>query len=195
LRRAASPSFHGSIGRRLLVGWTLISFHLLVMASAFPADQQARPSTILISVDTLRADHLSCYGYKELRTRHIDAIRKGGALFAEVNSHVPLTLPSHQGPNHNLLDLSIGDLAGRSGSRLVIESFQASLQKSGTPLAHHAQRAAQFLRHASVLESLGAGQHHPRPPSQRRLATRAMGQRLNRLRKNAADLLSDSPAS
>src|SRR5438128_11998055 len=40
-----------------------------------------------------------------------------------------------QGLNHNLLDLSIGDLAGRSGSRLVIESFQASLQKSGTPLA------------------------------------------------------------
>src|SRR5439155_6072004 len=42
----------------------------------------------------------------------------------------------------------------------------------------HAQRAAQFLRHALVRDSLGAGQHHPRPPSQRRLAARAMGQRL-----------------
>jgi len=86
-----------------------------------------------------------------------------------------------QGPNHTLLHLSIGDLAGRSGPRFVIESFQASLQKSGTPLAHHAQRAAQFLRHALVRESLGAGQHHPRPPSQRRLAARAMGQRLKPL--------------
>src|SRR6266567_245315 len=83
-----------------------------------------------------------------------------------------------QGLNHNLLDLSIGDFAGCSGSRLVIESFQASLQKSGTPLAYHAQRAAQFLRHALVRESLGTGQHHPRPPSQERLAARPMSQRL-----------------
>src|SRR6266550_5880078 len=86
-----------------------------------------------------------------------------------------------QGLNHNLLDLSIADFARRSRSRLVIESFQASLQKSGTPLAHHTQRAAQFLRHALVRESLGAGQHDPRPPSQRRLAARAMGQRLKPL--------------
>src|SRR6266436_7300103 len=35
-----------------------------------------------------------------------------------------------QSPNHNLLHLSISDFAGRSRSRLVIESFQASLQKS-----------------------------------------------------------------
>src|ERR1700694_4374510 len=86
-----------------------------------------------------------------------------------------------QGPNHNLLDLSIGDLAGRSGPRLIIESFQASPEKSETPLSHQAERAAQFLRHALVRKSLGAGQHHPRPPSQRRLAARAMGQRLKPL--------------
>src|SRR5205814_1719830 len=50
-----------------------------------------------------------------------------------------------QGLNHNLLDLSIGDFAGRSGSRLAIESFQASPAKSGTPLAHHALRAVTSL--------------------------------------------------
>src|SRR5437763_4177663 len=83
-----------------------------------------------------------------------------------------------QGPNHNLLDLSIGNFAGRSGPRLIIESFQASPEKSGAPLGYHAQRAAQFLRHALVRESLGAGQHHTRPTSQRRLAARAMGPRL-----------------
>src|SRR5581483_7700573 len=46
-------------------------------------------------VDTLRADHLSCYGYRDLETRHIDAIAQRGTLFQEVNSQVPLTLPSH----------------------------------------------------------------------------------------------------
>ncbi len=50
---------------------------------------------ILISVDTLRADHLSCYGYSRLRTPHIDSLASGGTLFAEVSSQVPLTLPSH----------------------------------------------------------------------------------------------------
>jgi tetratricopeptide (TPR) repeat protein len=58
---------------------------------------QRPPQTpiILISVDTLRADHLSCYGYRDLETRHIDAIAQIGTLFQEVNSQVPLTLPSH----------------------------------------------------------------------------------------------------
>jgi choline-sulfatase len=52
-------------------------------------------SIILISVDTLRADHLSGYGYKGLATTHIDRIASGGTIFLEVNSQVPLTFPSH----------------------------------------------------------------------------------------------------
>ncbi|HTV55274.1 MAG TPA: sulfatase-like hydrolase/transferase, partial [Terriglobia bacterium] len=50
---------------------------------------------ILISVDTLRADHLSCYGDKRIHTPHIDALAEGGALFARSASLVPLTFPSH----------------------------------------------------------------------------------------------------
>jgi arylsulfatase A-like enzyme/tetratricopeptide (TPR) repeat protein len=54
-----------------------------------------RTSIILISVDTLRADHLSCYGYRGPSTQHIDRIAGGGTIFSQVNSQVPLTLPSH----------------------------------------------------------------------------------------------------
>ena len=50
---------------------------------------------ILISVDTLRADHLSCYGYTRLETPHIDSLARGGTLFAEISSQAPITLPSH----------------------------------------------------------------------------------------------------
>jgi arylsulfatase A-like enzyme len=50
---------------------------------------------ILISIDTLRADHLSAYGYRKLRTPNIDAFAEGGTLFQSVSSQVPLTLPSH----------------------------------------------------------------------------------------------------
>lgn len=61
------------------------------------ASQQKRipSSVILISVDTLRADHLSCYGYRRKPTPHIDALAESGTIFAQADSQVPLTLPSH----------------------------------------------------------------------------------------------------
>jgi arylsulfatase A-like enzyme/Tfp pilus assembly protein PilF len=56
--------------------------------------QHATP-VILISVDTLRADHLSCYQVGRRPTPHIDALAKHGTLFSEISSAFPLTLPSH----------------------------------------------------------------------------------------------------
>lgn len=53
------------------------------------------PPVILISIDTLRADHLGCYGYRRIRTPHLDAFTRGGTLFTQVSAQVPLTLPSH----------------------------------------------------------------------------------------------------
>jgi choline-sulfatase len=61
------------------------------------ATGNAQPSTpvILISVDTLRADHLGCYQAARELTPHIDSIAKNGTLFSQVSALVPLTLPSH----------------------------------------------------------------------------------------------------
>jgi choline-sulfatase len=50
---------------------------------------------ILISIDTLRSDHLPAYGFKGVETPAIDALRRDGILFERAWSHVPLTLPSH----------------------------------------------------------------------------------------------------
>ena len=50
---------------------------------------------VLISVDTLRADHLPAYGYAGLRTPNLDALRADAVLFQNAYSQVPLTLPSH----------------------------------------------------------------------------------------------------
>lgn len=63
--------------------------------AATPPEKHRPTSVILISVDTLRADRLSCYGYRDHATPNIDAIAKGGTLFSAINSQVPLTLPSH----------------------------------------------------------------------------------------------------
>lgn len=52
-------------------------------------------NVLLITVDTTRADHLPCYGYKGVRTPNIDSLAKQGVLFRECASAAPLTLPSH----------------------------------------------------------------------------------------------------
>ena len=55
----------------------------------------ANAPVIIISIDTLRADHLPAYGYTQVRTPAIDALRRDGLLFRNAYSHCPMTLPSH----------------------------------------------------------------------------------------------------
>src|ERR1043166_7099070 len=62
--------------------------------TAVPAGSSSTP-VILISIDTLRSDHLPAYGYGAVSTPNIDALRADGILYERAYSHVPLTLPSH----------------------------------------------------------------------------------------------------
>ena len=57
---------------------------------AFP-----KAPVVLISIDTLRSDHLPAYGYEGVETPAIDAFRRDAILFERAYSHTPLTLPSH----------------------------------------------------------------------------------------------------
>jgi arylsulfatase A-like enzyme/Flp pilus assembly protein TadD len=50
---------------------------------------------VVISVDTLRADHLPAYGAAGVETPNLDALRKDSILFDNAIAHAPLTLPSH----------------------------------------------------------------------------------------------------
>lgn len=54
-----------------------------------------RSPVVVISVDTLRADHLPVYGYRGVQTPAIDAIARDSIIFENAYSNVPLTLPSH----------------------------------------------------------------------------------------------------
>src|SRR5712664_4964385 len=65
--------------------WTLATF--AAPTSAF--------NVVVITIDTLRADHLGCYGYKQIRTPNIDALAADGARFERAYTAVPVTLPSH----------------------------------------------------------------------------------------------------
>src|SRR4030095_8634812 len=78
-------------------------------------DVRARPSSgkppvVVISIDTLRSDHLPAYGYRRVETPAIDGLRRQAVLFARAYTQVPLTLPSHS-------SLFSGQLPARHGVR------------------------------------------------------------------------------
>ena len=54
-----------------------------------------RPNVLLVTIDTLRADHLGCYGHAAALTPTIDGLAARGVRFATAVAHVPLTGPSH----------------------------------------------------------------------------------------------------
>ena len=57
--------------------------------------QKSAPNVVLITIDTLRADHLGCYGYKQIKTPNIDGLAADSSRFERAYTVVPVTLPSH----------------------------------------------------------------------------------------------------
>ena len=50
---------------------------------------------VLITIDTLRADHVGAYGWAAARTPTLDALARDGAIFERAYAAAPITLPSH----------------------------------------------------------------------------------------------------
>lgn len=59
--------------------------------------ETARPNVILVSIDSLRADHMGCYGYGRRTTPNVDALAREGVLFEQHVSSTSWTLPAHAG--------------------------------------------------------------------------------------------------
>ncbi|MEZ5331659.1 MAG: sulfatase [Thermoanaerobaculia bacterium] len=69
---------------------------LLLSLACFACDGGGRrPNLILVSVDTLRADHLGTYGYERETSPFLDALADSGVVFERAFAQVPGTLPSH----------------------------------------------------------------------------------------------------
>src|ERR1035438_48734 len=72
---------------------------LIFLLAACAASAQSLPkpplNVVLITIDTLRPDHLGCYGYKSIKTPNIDALAAEGTRFDHAFAVVPVTLPSH----------------------------------------------------------------------------------------------------
>ena len=60
-----------------------------------PPAGPVRPNVVLVTIDTLRADHLACYGSRDVRTPELDRLASEGVLFERAYSQTHVTVPSH----------------------------------------------------------------------------------------------------
>src|SRR5271165_3364660 len=85
-------------------GWRLFSLGIARLLCVFfctffdtlaAAQSAPKINVVVITIDTLRADHLGCYGDKQIRTPNIDALAAESARFERAYTPVPVTLPAH----------------------------------------------------------------------------------------------------
>ncbi|UCF80918.1 MAG: sulfatase-like hydrolase/transferase [Acidobacteriota bacterium] len=89
---------------------------------------RATYNVVLISVDTLRADYLGCYGRERAETPTADRLAREGVLFEHAITTTPITLPAHASlmtgkypPSHGVRHNSIFVLADDEGT--LAEAF------------------------------------------------------------------------
>jgi choline-sulfatase len=94
---------------------------------------------VLVTIDTLRADRLGCYGSREVATPNLDRISREGAMVPEVMVQVALTRPSH-----------ISLLTGRLPSEHGIRDNVSPTLPPNVPTLAEEMKAANFETGAFV---------------------------------------------
>ena len=97
-----------------------------------------RPNLIVVSMDTLRADHLGCYGYKRDTTPNLDALAREALVFDQASSTSSWTLPAH-------ISLLSGVHLGQAGG-----AFKQRSMHSGIPTLPERLKAAGYRTLALV---------------------------------------------
>lgn len=73
----------------------ILAVACLGAAACGAGESTARPNVLLISADTLRADHVGANGYPRATTPNVDRLARAGVNFREAYSQAPNTAPSH----------------------------------------------------------------------------------------------------
>ncbi|MCC7294078.1 MAG: sulfatase [Phycisphaerales bacterium] len=117
---------------------------------------QTPASILLITVDTLRADHLGCYGYFRDTSPNIDALARDSLLFTRACAPMATTFPSHLSLFTGVYPSEHGYL---SNTRLIEASFEptAKLRSVTQMLKDAGYATAAFVSAAPVRDSTGLG--------------------------------------
>jgi len=115
-----------------------------------PPPGPVRPDVVLVTVDTLRADHLGCYGNPTVLTPSLDALARDGVLFERCYAQSHITLPSHLTILSSLPLADHGVLTNEDTANAAIEVLPRLFARAG-------YRAAAFVsaRHLGPRGGLG----------------------------------------
>lgn len=132
---------------------TLFATFILAL-QAVQCGEAALPklNVVLITIDTLRADHLGCYGYASIETPNIDQLARAGVRFAQAYTPVPITLPAHASLLTGAFPLATG-MHDFSGNKLP-----ASVPTLARILRDHGYTTAAFLGSAVLDSRFGLNQ-------------------------------------
>src|SRR6266567_6035554 len=126
----------------------LLCFLLLVataLARESVTTKSTEPDVFLITIDTLRADHVHCYGYANVSTPALDSLAKDGIQFTKAFTPSPITNTSHA-------SILTGLLPGSHG----VTDFAVPLSPAHPTVAEllkpHGYRTAAFIG-AVILDS------------------------------------------
>ncbi len=97
--RDASTKIQGNLSRRAVLKGGLFGSLAAGLAPSLLlggcSRRSRRPHVILITLDTTRADHLSCYGYARHTSPHLDRVAAESVLYEKATAPSSWTLPSH----------------------------------------------------------------------------------------------------
>lgn len=99
-RRKKPESPSGGSGRSGSPRFTLVASAIAIVLllgglALWRGSREAHPNLLLITIDTLRADHLGVYGAAQAKTPRLDRLAGGGVRFEHAQTAIPLTGPSH----------------------------------------------------------------------------------------------------
>lgn len=154
----------------------------LLVASACTSREKpasfANAPVILISVDTLRSDHLPAYGYDKVETPHIDALRRDAVLFERAYSQCPMTLPSHLSmftgllPGEHGVRNNIGYRFDRARHKTLAEALREAKYATGAAVSSYVLRSEtgvddgfDFYEDSIPVATAGAASEHQRSGS------------------------------
>ena len=132
----------------------------LFSCRSIPKGDTSQPDIILVSIDTLRADHVSSYGYERKTTPFIDELASKGMRFSHAWSTSSWTLPAHtsllsgtRSLHHKVIEESI---AISDDLPLISETLQRSgWQTGGVVSASFVSRLYGFDRGFDFFEDFG----------------------------------------
>ncbi|HHK41433.1 MAG TPA: hypothetical protein ENJ50_03345, partial [Planctomycetaceae bacterium] len=131
--RGWSRCLGGAVFRLVTVVASTILAGLTLAEHAGAGDAASRPNFVIVLVDDLRWDELSCTGHPVVRTTHIDRLAYQGARFRNAFATTPLCSPSRasfltgQYPHHH----GIVDNTNRSRQSHRLRTFPRLLQQAG----------------------------------------------------------------